>query len=282
MANETLVKARKLFGNGEYKEALKLLKELECSEEDVPSGLLLMLLCSYQVSNTGELVKKASGSLKSLELFARRPELNTLAGYLQKENNALVPHMMEYCYISLLLAGESEINILGMAEKPVLRLNKKKSAFAEMDTTELREFGTPQDKAAIGYEFDPIEELDDIKVKFKGALDNPEVSALSAGANLAVDLLTFFARSDEYYCSTMEQNQDFGPFHDVSYHDYWKNKPSKGVSSEEPADPDVKRESAFDKTGIGPVPQTKEEKAVRLNELLTLISEEESSVIEPG
>ena len=151
-----------------------------------------------------------------------------------------------------------------------------------MDTTELREYGTPQDKAAIGYEFDPIEELDDIKVKFKGALDNPEVSALSAGANLAVDLLTFFARSDEYYCSTMKQNQDFGPFHDVSYHDYWKNKPSKGVSSEEPADPNVKRESAFDKTGIGPVPQTKEEKAMRLNELLTLISEEESSVIEPG
>ena len=280
MANEAVVKARELFQNGKYKEALKLLNELECSDEEAPSLLLLMLLSSYQVSNTEELVKKASNSLKSLELFARRPELNTLACYLQKENNALVPHMMEYCYISLLLAGENEINILGMAEKPVLRLNKRKSAFAEIDETELREFGTPQDKDALGYEFDPIEELDDIKVKFKGALDNPEVSAFSASADLALDLLTFFARSDEYYGTTMEQSQNLEAFHEVSYHDYWKDKPRKSSSPEKRVDSNAKRESAFDKTDVGPVPQTKEERTARLNELLSLINEEERSVLE--
>ena len=146
--------------------------------------------------------------------------------------------------------------------------------FEEMDTMELREYGTPQDKVKLGYEFDPIEELDDIKVKFKGALDDPEVNALSASANLALDLLTFLARSDEYYCTT----QNLESFHEVRYHDYWKDKPRKSSSSDEPVDPNDNRESAFDNAGIGPVPQTEEERTARLNELLLLISDEESSI----
>lgn len=186
--------------------------------------------------------------------------------------------MMEYCYISLLLAGESEADILGMSERPVLRLNKRKSAFAEMDTMELRDLRPSQNGSAESYEFDPIEELDDIKVKFKGALDDPEVSALSASAGLALDLLTFFARSDEYYGTSMERSCDFGPFTNVSPHDYWKDKPRKSDTAEEPDHQEVRRESAFDKTNIGRAPLTEEEKKARLNELTLLISEEERAV----
>lgn len=278
MANEAVVKARELFNNGKYKEALKLLNDLEGDDWDAPSVLLLMLLCSYQVKNTEDLLKKASYNLRAVELFARRPELNWLAVYLQNENNALVPHLMEYCYISLLLAGENEVNILGMTEKPVIRLNKRKSAFSEMDTQELSDFRPSQSGAGQRYEFDPIEELDDIKVKFKGALDDPEVSAASASADLALDLLTFLARSDEYYFTTMDRNLDFCPFHDVSPHDYWKDKPRKSYSPEKRDDSGAKRESAFDKADFGPVPQTEDERIARLNELLSLINEEEKSI----
>lgn len=72
MADEMLVKARGLFDKGEYKDALKILSGLEVKGEDGPLALLLMLLCSYQVRSTGELVKKASASLRSVEIFARR------------------------------------------------------------------------------------------------------------------------------------------------------------------------------------------------------------------
>ena len=277
MENEKLIKAKNCFYNGQYREALKLLNDLESNDRNTPPVLLLILLCSYQVINTEELLKKASNSLRSVELFARRPELNELAVLLQKEDNTLVSHMMEYCFISLLLAGEEESDILGMSEKPVLRLNKKESAFTKMDSEGWRE----EIAAKYGggpYEFDPIEELDDIRVKFKSALDDPEVHVGSAGAGLALDLLTFFARSDDYFSSS-SYDESSHSFNDIPYHDYWKDKPRKSEFHKGLNNSSTERESAFDKTGIGPVPQTEEEMIARLNELLWMISNEEESVM---
>jgi len=278
MENEMLIKAKNFFYNGQYREALKLLNELESSDRNTPSALLLKLLCSYQVNNTEELLRKASSSLPSLELFARRPELNELAVLLRNEDNALVSHMMEYCFISLLLAGVKESDILGMSEKPVLRLNQKESAFTKMDSEEWRDTIAAQ-YAGAPYDFDPIEELDDIRVKFKSALDDTEVRNVSAGAGLALDLLTFFARSDEYFGGSKEYYDDSYSFHDVPLHDYWKDKPRKNEFHKGLNDSPTEPESAFNKTGIGPVPQTEEEQIARLNELLLLISNEEESVM---
>lgn len=277
MANDLVIKANDLFRNGKYKEALKLLNGLEGNDRNAPS-VLLMLLCSYQVINTEELLKKASNSLRSVELFARRPELNELAVQLRNEDNALVSHMMEYCFISLLLAGVKESDILGMSEKPIYTVNKKESAFTRMDEEEWRDTLAAQ-YAGGPYDFDPIEELDDIRVKFKSALDNPEAHAGSAGVGLALDLLTFFARSDEYFGGSTDRYEDSYSFHDVPSHDYWKDKPRRSEFHKGLNDSSSERESAFDKTGIGPVPQTEEEKIARLNELLLLISKEEESVM---
>ena len=64
MTNDLVVKANDLFRNGKYKEALKLLNGLEGNDRNAPS-VLLMLLCSYQVINTEELLKKADFTKES-------------------------------------------------------------------------------------------------------------------------------------------------------------------------------------------------------------------------
>ena len=134
------------------------------------------------------------------------------------------------------------------------------------------------------YEFDPLEELDDIKVKFKSTLDNPdhEVSdVVSAGANLVLDMLTFLGRSDAY--SGNDSISDY-PRSDRDHlllreHDYGVNKLRKdteskpGIYTDE--DP-VQYMSTIRNEGIS---ETEEGKLARQLELIELINEEEKSIL---
>ena len=283
MSKETLGKARELAKSGNYKEAVKILRGMETDTDELPSALLLLLLCSYQVNTAEELLKKAAVNLKGVELFARRPELSQLAVVLQSKGNNFVAHLMEYCYQAMILAGENDITILGQLERPAVTKTRTESAFSKMDrmeATELRGIQSPDEPKLPPYEFDPIEELDDIKVKFKSGLDNPDISALSAGKSLALDLLTFAVRSDEYYFqnnllydNVIDQEATLYP------HDYWGDRPAEKKPSEKIPVSGTTPGSVFDNTDFPVGHLTDEERKSRMDELIRLISEEEKALL---
>lgn len=266
MAKETLSNARNLAKSGNYKEAIKILRDMETGGDELPSALLLLLLCSYQVNTTEELLKKATVNLKGVELFARRPELNQLAAILQSKGNQFVANMMEYCYLAMILAGETDETIRGQAEKKAVPSNKRASAFSQMDKDaeiEVRVARMLEEK-----DFDPIEELDDIKFRFKRGLENPDVSVLSAGASLAMDLFTFNSRA--YADHTGE-----------GLYSYRKPDYESNTNEHKPLNPDstgTRPDSAFDGASIRP-PLTDEERTARIHELLLLINEEEKAFL---
>ena len=268
MSKETLGNARNLAKSGNYKEAIKLLRGVEISGAEEPSALLLLLLCSYQVNTTEELLKKATVNLKGVELFARRPELNQLAAILQSKGNDFVAHMMEYCYLAMILAGETDETIRGQADKKAVPSNKRASAFSQMDKDAEIELRVARILAES--EFDPIEELDDIKFKFKRGMEDPDVSALSAGASLAVDLFKLNSRA--YADHTIDRR---------GFYSYKEPAKLPDIYECEPSDPDstgTRPDSAFDGASIRP-PQTDEERTARMHELLLLINEEEKAIL---
>ena len=268
MAKETLSNARNLAKSGNYKEAIKILRDMETGGDELPSALLLLLLCSYQVNTTEELLKKATVNLKGVELFARRPELNQLAAILQSKGNQFVANMMEYCYLAMILAGETDETIRGQADKKAVPSNKRASAFSQMDKDaeiEVRVARMLEEK-----DFDPIEELDDIKFRFKRGLENPDVSVLSAGASLAMDLFTFNSRA--YADHTIDRR---------GFYSYKEPAKLPDIYECEPSDPDstgTRPDSAFDGASIRP-PLTDEERTARIHELLLLINEEEKAFL---
>ena len=268
MANEMISKAREFAKSGNYKEAIKILRGTETGGDELPSALLLLLLCSYQVNTTEELLKKATVNLKGVELFARRPELNQLAAILQSKGNQFVAHMMEYCYLAMILAGETDETIRGQAEKKAVPSNKRASAFSQMDKDAEIELRVARILAES--DFDPIEELDDIKFRFKRGLENPDVSVLSAGASLAMDLFTFNSRA--YAEHTIDRH---------GFYSYRKPDYESNTNEHKPLNPDstgTRPDSAFDGASIRP-PQTDEERTARKNELLLLINEEEKAIL---
>lgn len=278
MANELTGKARELANSGKYKEAIKILNSTEGSDAEYPSSLLLLLLCSYQVNTVEQLLKKATVNLKAVELFARRPELNKLAVILQSQKNDFVAHLMEYCYLAMILAGETDKSIRGQMERPVVTSNKRESAFSRMDKAdepELRRARLIEES-----EFDPIEELDDIGFRFRRGLENPDVSLLSAGASLAMDLFTFNSRAYTY--NSTEINA-LDPYPDRVFKLRSKASASDENGEESPqeeAAPSGSRpESAFDNAGIKRAPYTDEERVTRMNELMVLINEEEKALL---
>ena len=271
MANELTGKAKELANSGKYKEAVKLLNSKEVSDKEDPSALLLLLLCSYQVNTVEQLLKKATVNLKSVELFARRPELNKLAVILQSKKNDFVAYIMEYCYLAMILAGETDESIRGQMERPVVTSNKRESAFSRMDKDDEPEL--LRARLIEESEFDPIEELDDIGFRFRRGLENPDVSLLSAGASLASDLFTFNLRAyADADCSTDRSGL------------YYYRKPAEmpSIYEHEPSNPvpsGMRTRSAFDNAGIRKVPHTDEERMARMNELILLINEEEKTLL---
>ena len=86
------------------------------------------------------------------------------------------------------------------------------------------------EEARNPYEFDVFEEMDDIRVKFKSAVTNPDrdfSSVASANLHLIADLFTLAERSDRYYNPYYNDNGVSVRRPDVREHDYGVNKPPK-------------------------------------------------------
>lgn len=276
-----------LMQDGKFKEALKIFNDPVKTDQNTASANLLRLLCCYQVKNTEELLGKAASSIAAFKVFTRRAELDSLTRIQNGENN-IAENMMEYCLLKLMLSGNTLSYIAKELYSPKNTNHpKQESAFAKMDKEDVHNF--KRSKALYNsinpYEFDPLEELDDIKVKFKSTLDNPdhEVSdVVSAGANLLLDMLTFLGRSDAYY-SGNDSISDY-PRSDRDHlllreHDYGVNKLRKdteskpGIYTDE--DP-VQYMSTIRNEGIS---ETEEGKLARQLELIELINEEEKSIL---
>ena len=277
-----------LMQNGKFKEAIKILNDPVKTDQNTAPAILLMLLCSYQVKNAEDLLAKASSSIAAFKVFTRRAELDSLAGIQTGENN-IAGNMMEYCLLQLMLSGNSINDIVQKLYSPrITNHPKQESAFAKMDKEDVHNFN--RTKALYNsinpYEFDPIEELDDIKVKFKSTLENPDREAadvVSAGTNLLLDMMTFLGRSDAYYSGNDYLSEYPRSDRDhllLREHDYGVNKLRKDTRSETGIytgkDP-VQYKSTIKDEGV---PETKEGKLARQRELIELINEEERSIFE--
>ena len=287
-SNQTpLGEAYALMQDGQFKDALKILNDPLKTDQNTASANLLMLLCSYQVKNTEELLAKASSSIAAFKVFTRRAELDSLTRIQTGENN-IAGNMMEYCLLKLVLSGNTLSDIAQKLYSPrITNHPKQESAFSKMDKEDVHNF--QRTKALYNsinpYEFDPIEELDDIKVKFKSTLENPDREAadvVSAGANLVLDMLTFLGRSDTYY-SGNDYLSEY-PRYDkdqllLREHDYGVNKLRKDTESKSGIctdDDPVQYTGTIKNEGI---PETEEGKLARQRELIELINEEEKSIL---
>ena len=221
----------------------------------------------------------------AVRTLARGTVLNRLADSLVTSNNKLVEHMMKYCLIGLLEAGVTPEKILEQSQSLSVKHNTYESAFSKMDKEDAN---TQKRTRALNahlndYEFDAFEELDDIRVKFKSAMDHPDKDAgdvLTAGANLALDMLTFGSRFEDYHGGG-RYNEDSGssPYIDVKEIDYFeqgfkrKEKPAKdhtvhhGNISAEAIDAATK------------IPDSSERRQVLQEMLLDYIRDEEKRIL---
>ena len=233
-----LSEAKKLTQAGKHLDALTVLRKPEAREENESAQLLLTLLNSYKVSSTEELLKKTSSSLMAVRTLARGTVLNKLADSLVTSKNKLVEHMMKYSLIGLIEAGIPPEKILEQSKSLSVKHNTYESSFSKMDKEDAHTF--KRNKALNmhneDYEFDAFEELDDIRVKFKSAMDHPDKDAgdvVIAGANLALDMLTFGSRFESYHGGgRYDEDSNSMPYVDVKEIDYFdqgikrKEKPS--------------------------------------------------------
>lgn len=275
-----------LMQDGKFNIALKILNDPVKTDQNSASANLLMLLCSYQVKNTEDLLAKAASSIAAFKVFTRRAELDGLTRIQCSENN-IAANMMEYCLLQLMLSGNTLSNIAQKLYSPAITNHpKQESAFAKMDKEDVYNFKRSKalQNSIDPYEFDPIEELDDIKVKFKSTLDNPNHEAadvFSAGAHLVLDMITFFERSDIYYSGNdylseyprYSRDQLFLREHDYGVNKLRKDTQSKpGIYTDE--DP-VQYTGTINNEGV---PETEEGKLARQRELIELINAEEKSI----
>ena len=269
---------------GKFKEALKILNDPVKTDQNSAVANLLILLCSYQVKTTEEILAKATASLAAFRVFTRRPELDRLTTILSDEENNLAEDMMEYSLLQLMLEGNTLYDIAQQVYSPKLTNHpRQESAFSRMDREDVHNF--KREKALRQrreeYEFDPIEELDDIRVKFKSTLDHPDkdaVDVLSAGAHLVLDMITFFDRADIYYSS--DSNRNYTRRHRVlREHDYGVNTPRKQVKSEREIYSDGEPVPEIESISDEGIPETNEGKIARQLELIELINEEEKAIL---
>ena len=233
-----LSEAKRLTLAGQHLDALTILRKPEAKEENESAQLLLTLLNSYKVSSTEDLLKKTSSSMMAVRTLARGTVLNKLADLLVTANNKLVEHMMKYCLIGLIEAGVPPEKILEQSNSLSVKHNTYESSFSKMDKEDAHTFKRNKalNRHNEDYEFDAFEELDDIRVKFKSAMDHPDKDAgdvVIAGANLALDMLTFGARFEDYHGGgRYDEDSNSLPYVDVKEIDYFdqgikrKEKPS--------------------------------------------------------
>lgn len=274
--------ARQLMQTGRFKDAMKILNGLDANDKGTPAALLLTILCSYQVSTTRELLDKVSSNIDSVKFLTRRADLNRLSGLCQLQENGLVNHMIEYSMLSLLLSGKTLVELIIEFKPPKVSTRNKSSSFAKMDQEDVHNFRRTRalNEAQEPYDFDAIEEMDDIGFKFRATLNNPDKSAvdvLKAGAGLAFDIGTFFARADAYY-----NPEDSRYYHNVRVdaYDYGTNVvKGKEKLHEESYRPSPKEESSHSVVRKDLIPETTEERLARQHELLQLILEEEQMLL---
>lgn len=233
-----LSEAKRLTLAGQHLDALTILRKPEANEEDESAQLLLTLLNSYKVSSTEDLLKKTSSSLMAVRTLARGTVLNKLADSLVTSKNKLVEHMMKYSLIGLIEAGVPPEKILEQSNSLSVKHNTYESSFSKMDKEDAHTFKRNKalNRHNEDYEFDAFEELDDIRVKFKSSMDHPDKDAgdvVIAGANLALDMLTFGARFEDYHGGgRYDEDSNSLPYVDVKEIDYFdqgikrKEKPS--------------------------------------------------------
>ena len=279
--SDVVTKATILIQAGNYHEALKLLIKEGKNDNSNPAIILLTLFCSYQVKNTEELLTKVSTDIVTVKSFLRRADLNRLSGLLWIQENGLVRHMMEYCWLELLLSGNSITDILiGLKPEEVKVKSRMESSFSKMDkedvynTQRAKYFSQLNDP----YEFDPFEELDDIKVRFKSTFDHPDLTAgdvLSASGHLLLDMITFMERADYTY-NASDEHVNRPPLRE---HDYGTNPYRSTDSSVVNHTPKKESSSVLGDYKIGDIPKTREEQIVRKEEVFNLILEEEKRVL---
>lgn len=274
--SDAVSKAEKLIHDGNYQEALKLLIKEGKTDNSNPAIILLTLLCSYQVKNTEELLAKVTTDIPAVKSFLRRADLDRLAGLLWIQENELVSHMMEYCWLELLISGNSIADIVtGLKPEEVKVNSKPESPFSKMDKEDVYNF---QREKKEPYEFDPIEELDDIRVKFKSTFDHPDLTAadvMGASGHLLLDMFIFLDRF-EYTYNDSDSRANRRP---LSEYDYGTNPYRSTGSSGPEKPPEKQRTSNLEGYKISDIPKTSEEQISRKGEVLKLIIEEEKRVL---
>lgn len=227
----SLSDVRTYFRDERYSEARVLLTRIG-NDEFGPEADLIDVLCCYQVRDTEALLNKVSSGARAVKMLFSRREMKKLATDLDSIDNDLVAHMVEYCFLNLMIHG------LSMRDLRILFLNtsrspaKRPSAFSQMDKEDMENFRREKamEEARNPYEFDVFEEMDDIRVKFKSAVTNPDrdfSSVASANANLIADIFTLASRADRYYNPYENRGGISVKREEVREYDYGVNKPPK-------------------------------------------------------
>lgn len=227
----SLSDVRTYFRDERYSEARVLLKRI--GNDDLgPEADLIDVLCCYQVRDTEALLNKVSSGARAVKMLFSRREMKKLATDLDSVENDLVVHMVEYCFLNLMINGLSIKDMNALYRKNTGPSPKRPSAFSQMDKEDMENFRREKvmEEARNPYEFDVFEEMDDIRVKFKSAVTNPDrdfSSVASANLHLIADLFTLAERSDRYYNPYYNDNGVSVRRPDVREHDYGVNKPPK-------------------------------------------------------
>ena len=229
-----LADVRNYFRDERYSEARVLLTRIG-NDEFGPEADLIDVLCCYQVRDTEALLNKVSSGARAVKMLFSRHEMKKLATDLDSIENDLVVHMVEYCFLNLMINGLSIKDMNALYRKNTGPSPKRPSAFSQMDKEDMENFRREKamEEAKNPYEFDVFEEMDDIRVKYRSAVTNPYrdfSSVASANLHLIADLFTLAERSDRYYNPYYNDNGVSVRRPDVREHDYGVNKPPKKQS----------------------------------------------------
>ena len=219
---------RKSFKSGDFKETRLQLSRLDRNDKDPEADLIRILSC-YRVGNAEALMHKVCTGGYSVKLLFTRSEMKKLASDLLDSGNDIVAHMVQYCFLSLMLSGRSAEDILPLFDLDPTSIRMYPSGFKGIDREDVANFKRTRaiEAAKEPYEMDVIEELDDIRVKFKSAIDNPDRNAssiASANAHLLLDLFTLGARIDQENNPESYYANGYAPLRE---HDYGVNAPPR-------------------------------------------------------
>ena len=276
---EQILKAVK---TGDYITALTLLKKTD-PRRDMARYTLLKLLSLYKVSSTEDLLNRVIANASLTKHLLMREELETLAVALSSTDNRLDAYMVEYCMLCLRLSGidKAELYRIFRTNAKASSGSQYKSAFAKMDSEDAQNLRRERalENAKTDYEFDFFEELNDIHVKYKSAVSNPDrtfESVALANLSLIGDLAILGARAG---ADANPYDERTGTCRYVSEHDYGVNKPPEIEGYDEK--PVSSSDNAMTKY-IGSLEKaytTDSDRQARLSKLTGLIRQDEEKIL---